>query len=241
ERLGSIDRRDGDRTGAAVDEPRRIPVRPDLEDAVARDELEVLPATASRELLIVRALVHDAHAARRVEVGERAREVAVVAADVAALRRRRGEQHAVVRTLCVDELERRARVVARDDLLAGQREPGHAGGPAVGAVLAHADAVTEPRSIEGDAGHDREELLLPLNSQLAERADAFLHHVPLEAVAARSARERDAYRHGHRRERRHARGEPAAGPVPTDGSPAAVVDVIAQRERTGRPRPRAVV
>src|SRR5439155_23527263 len=63
ERLGSIDRRDGDRTGAAVDEPRRIPVRPDLEDAVARDELEVLPATAARELLVERALVQHAHAA----------------------------------------------------------------------------------------------------------------------------------------------------------------------------------
>src|SRR5207245_4412487 len=107
--------------------------------------------------------------------------------------------------------------------------------------LAHPDAVTEPRPVEGDTRHDREELLFPLNSQLAEPADALLHHVPLEAVAARPARERDADRHGHRRERRHARGKAAAGPVPNDGSPAAVVDVIAQRERTGRPRARAVV
>src|SRR2546430_13347853 len=177
ERLVSIKRRNGYRTGSGVAEPRRVPVRPDLEDPVARDELEVLPAAAARELLIVRALVHDPHAARCVEVGERAREVAVVAADVAALRRRRGEQHAVVRTLRVDELERGARVVVRDDLLAGEREPGHAGGPAVRAVLAHPDAVTEPRPVEGDTRHDREELLFPLNSQLAEPADALLHHV----------------------------------------------------------------
>src|SRR5439155_10550971 len=89
ERLGSIDRRGGDRTCAGINKPRRIPVRPDLDDAVARDELEVLPAAAARDLLIVRAFVQDAHAARRVEVGERTREVAVVAADVAPLRRRR--------------------------------------------------------------------------------------------------------------------------------------------------------
>ena len=70
ERLGPVDRRDGDRTGARIDEPGRIPIGPDLDDAVARDELEVLAAAAARELLVVRALVQDAHAAGRVEIGE---------------------------------------------------------------------------------------------------------------------------------------------------------------------------
>src|SRR5439155_7484271 len=217
ERLGSVDRRDGDRTGTGVDKPRRIPVRPNLEDAVARDELEVLAAAAARDLLVVRALVQDAHAGRRVEVGERTREVAVVATDVAPLRRRRGEEHAVIRTLRVDELEGRARVVVRDDLLAGEREPGHPGGPAVRAVLAHADAVAEARAVEGHAGHDREELLLALDAELAEPGDALLHHVPLDAVVAGSARKRHGDRYGHRGKRRHARWKLSARAIPDDG------------------------
>ena len=64
ERLRRVDRHDADGAGAGVDKPWCVPVRPDLDDAVARDELEVLPAAAARDLLIVRALIQDTHAAR---------------------------------------------------------------------------------------------------------------------------------------------------------------------------------
>src|SRR5438045_2210711 len=86
-----------------------------------------------------------------------------------------------------------------------------------------------------------DELLLWLDAELAEPGDALLHHVPLDAVATRSARESDADRHGHRRERRHARGKPPASAVPYHGSPTAVVDVIAERECARRPGAGAVV
>src|SRR5207247_2242109 len=140
--LRRVDRDGADRTCPRVHEARGVPVGPDLDDAAACDELEVLTAAPARDLLIVRALVQDA-------------------------------------------------------------DP---------------DAVAKARAIEGDAGHDREELLLALDAELAEPGDALLDHVPLEAIAARPARKRDADRHGHRGERRHARRKPSARAVPDHGT-----------------------
>src|SRR5439155_26436937 len=112
----------------------------------------------------------------------RAGEVRVVAAHEAPLRRRRREQHTVEAARWIDELQRRPRVVLRDDLLAGERHPGHAGRPAVRAVLAQPETVPEARAVEGDAGDDRERLGLALHAELAEPRDAFLDHVPREHV-----------------------------------------------------------
>ena len=101
--------------------------------------------------------------------------------------------------------------------------------------------MAEARPVEGDAGHDREVLPLPLHAELAEPGHALLHHVPLEAIGAGPAGERDADRHGHGCGRRDARGKPAAGAVPDHRCAAVVVDVVAERECARRPGPRAVI
>ena len=144
DRCAGIDRRDGDRSGAGIDELRGAPVRPHLNHAAPRGDLEVLSAAALGDDRVRGALVENAHPARGREVRDRSVEVRVVPADEAALRRRRREQHAVERARWVDELQRRARVVLGDDLLAGERDTGRAGGPSVRPVLAHAQPVTEP-------------------------------------------------------------------------------------------------
>src|SRR6266545_7800311 len=119
-----------------------------MHEAAGRDELPRRVRRGASDLGVARALVEHAEAAVADDVAEVAVEEAVRAAAVARLRRRLREQHAVERARRVAELELRPREVLLDDLLAGERGAGRAGGVAVRAVLAHADAVAEAAAVE---------------------------------------------------------------------------------------------
>src|SRR6185436_5100417 len=106
-------------------------------------ELPRLFRSGAADLSVIRHLVEDTEAAVRHDFAEGTAEETVVAAAVARDRRRLREEHAHERTRCVDELERRARVVLLNDLLRVEREARDARRPALRAVLAHAETVAE--------------------------------------------------------------------------------------------------
>jgi len=125
-----------------------------------------------------------------------------------------------------------------------ERETGDAGRPALRAVLAHAEAVTESAAVEHDARDDGERLALHRDAGAAEPRDALEHHVPRDDVVADALRHGDGDRDRDLRERRHVVRERAARAVPHDGLAAGRGDVVAEAHlvRSARgPRARSVV